>query len=77
MMTCNYCDGEVFSTDVKPAMCRRHFEAALLVSRLERQGVAVTAENVLALKRRQRAPWAIADHEVMGLVKELSVERRT
>jgi hypothetical protein len=53
-------------------MCERHYEMALLMSRCERQGREITAENVIQrMKAAVFAVWHIAESEVAGLLQEM------
>lgn len=67
--TCAYCGEPVYSEGIEPPMCERHYEVALLMSRCERQGLAVTAENIIQrMKAATFAVWHVAEAEVAGLL---------
>ncbi len=72
MDTCTYCNQPIYSDGIQPPMCERHYEMALLMSRCERQGREITAENVIQrMKAAVFAVWHIAESEVAGLLQEM------
>ena len=67
---CAYCNRLAFAPQyISPPMCRKHHELALVVSRLQRQGQAVTMETIEASYRRRLARRVVAPEEVAGLLR--------
>lgn len=54
-----------------PPLCEPHWEVVLLVSRVQREGMAVTPENVREVKHRYLVRWRIQDHEIPELLAEV------
>jgi hypothetical protein len=66
---CVYCGAPLYCETLNPPLCERHYEMALLVSRCERQGYAITPETVIQrMKAATFAVWHIAEAEVAGLL---------
>jgi hypothetical protein len=70
---CTFCDRIAFAAQyIRPAMCKTHYEVALLISRLRRQGRPVTVETVSELFRRQMGKHACTEGELPGLLYDLT-----
>lgn len=63
-MNCQYCDEPIFAKEIEPPMCQKHYEAALLVSRVTRQGKEMTLANALVIYARSLSPMAIEPEEL-------------
>lgn len=54
-----------------PPLCERHWEIVLLASRVERQGLPVTADNLIATKARSVVRWLIQDDQIPQLLLDV------
>jgi PRTRC genetic system protein C len=71
---CVYCGAPVYCETTNPPMCEKHYEIALLASRCERQGYAITPETVIQrMKAATFAVWHIAEAEVAGLLAGMAI----
>lgn len=69
---CQYCNQPDWTGGTTtPPLCRRHYEAVLLKSRLERQGIPVTVENAETMMARTHVPWSIMARELGLLLEEV------
>lgn len=67
---CTRCGQPAYITEPEP-LCERHYELALLISRVERRRLPVTAANVITqMKEAVYAVWHIAESEVAGMLRE-------
>ncbi len=68
-MQCVYCGAPVYCETIQPPLCEKHYEMALLMSRCEQKGYAITPETVIQrMKAATFAVWHIAEAEVAGLL---------
>lgn len=66
---CTFCDGEAYLPHcVKPAMCEKHLELILMMSRLARNERPVTQANVRAEISSRFTPMALQAEEVPELM---------
>lgn len=69
---CIYCDKPAWTSGVTPPMCQRHFDMALLMSRVKRAGEPVTVQAVLrvylALPVEKRNGLSIKERSIKHLL---------
>lgn len=69
---CTYCEREAISPQhVKPPMCARHHEVAILVSRARRLNLAVTVANLTELLEQAAGKTAIMAADIPQLLKDV------
>ena len=69
---CTFCDRLAFAAQyIRPAMCKAHYEVALLVSRLRRAGRPVTVETVSEIFSRSIGKHSCTEGELPGLLRDL------
>ena len=76
-MKCHICGKRVWIKSVTPPQCRRHYEAALLMSVLERSGAEPTAENGREALKEMQLLWAIEPDELETLFEEITESHTT
>jgi len=73
---CTYCDAPAYTPGfLQPPMCQRHYEVALLASRLERQGQPITAAGIHRLLIRSRVTLTITPEEIPALLRDIREAR--
>lgn len=71
-MTCTFCnDPDYGGGCINPPMCLRHYEAALIRSRLQRRGLQPNVAHAAHLMARSRAPWAVKPRNLPALWAEM------
>jgi len=69
---CTYCEQPTLTPGfIKPPMCRHHYELALLISRLERQGLPVTVDNLCTFLTRHCFRFVITTDDIPGLLQSM------
>lgn len=71
-MNCQYCDEPIIAEEIQPPMCQKHYEAALLVSRITRQGKDVTLANAQELYARSLSPMAVEPEELAAYLCDVT-----
>ena len=68
---CTYCEREAFAPEIiRPAMCEKHHEVALMVSRLRRNERPVTLATVRTMHSALVRPF-ITDGELPRLLSDI------
>ena len=70
-ISCTFCEREAFAPEyIRPAMCEKHHEVALMVSRLRRNDRPVTLAAVRTLHSQMVRPF-ITDGELPRLLSDI------
>lgn len=70
-MTCQFCDEPILADEIEPPMCQKHYEAALLISRVTRQGKELTVSNVQQMYARSLSPMALEPEELADYLTDV------
>lgn len=72
MTTCTYCNEPIYDAAIIPPMCRKHYEIALIISRLERRDAIPTVRNIVAMLERVQDAMIITPAEIPQLLHDIN-----
>jgi hypothetical protein len=61
----------IYDDAIQPPMCRKHYEIALLISRLERRGNHVSVPSIIEMLERVQDFMSITPEEVPQLLHDI------